>query len=209
MSARPIALALARIEGRRLVRHPFVLAGAALPVAAFLNYLADNDQVDAGYEWSLLVPFMSVAAGVLVAVNLAALRGRRDGAEELYRSLPAPAYARTAGHLVSLVWAVAAAALLIAVLVPIFLSKGNPLPGFAQAVTTPALVAVCGALGLALARWLPHPAAATVGVVAVFALANGGGVLGDSARGLVVVGFLGLAALCGALALLRDRWQLA
>ena len=45
--------------------------------------------------------------------------------------------------------------------------------------------------------------------VAVFALANGGGVLGDSARGVVVVGFLGLAIVCGALALLRDRSQLA
>ncbi len=210
MSARPTVLALAWIEGRRLVRHPFVLAGAALPVAAFLIYLAGNDQTDASYEWSLLVPFMPLAAGVLVAVNLSALRSRRDGAEELYRSLPAPASARTAGHLVSLAWAAAAAALLVAIVVAAFMSKGNSLPRLAEAVTTPALVVLCGALGLALARWLPHPGAATVGVVMVFALVNGGGVLGEStSRGLVVGGFLVLAIVCGALALLRDRSQLA
>lgn len=209
MSARPVVLALARIEGRRLLRHPFVLAAPLIPLVAFLQYLLDDGQTDAGYEWSLLVPYMPVAAAVLVAVNLAALRPRRDGAEELYRSLPAPASARTAGHLVSLAWAVAAAALLVAIALPAFLSKGNPLPGMALAVTTPALVALCGALGLALARWLPHPAAATVGVVAVFALANVGGGLGESTtRGLVVVGFVGLAVVCGALALLRDRTQL-
>ena len=208
MSTRATVLALARIEGRRLARHPFVLAGAVIPLVVCLQILASDD-TETDYAWTLLVPFMSVAAGVLVAVNLAALRARRDGAEELYRSLPTPITARTAAHLVSLAWAVAVAALLVAIAVLILLSKGTPLPATAHAVTTPALVVVCGALGLALARWLPHPAVATVGVVAVFALANGGGVLGGSARGLVVVGFLGLAALCGALALLRDRAQLA
>lgn len=207
MSARPIVLALARIEGRRLLRHPFVLAGALIPLVAFLQFLISDD-ADADYAWTLLVPFMSVSAGVLVAVNLAALRARRDGAEELYRSLPAPSSARTAAHLVSLVWAVAVAAGLVAIAVLIALSNGNPLPAADQAVTTPALVALCGALGLALARWLPHPGAATVGVVIVFALANGGGLLGESARGLVGA-FLALAIVCGALALLRDRSQLA
>lgn len=209
MSSRATVLALACIEGRRLARHPFVLAAAVIPVGAFLQYLLDDSQVDASYEWSLMVPFLPLAAAVLVAVNLAALRSRRDGVEDLYRSLPAPASARTAGHFVSVAWAVAAAALLVTMLVPIFLSKGNPLPGFSLAVTTPGLVAMCGTLGLALARWLPHPVAATVGVVAVFALANVGGVLGESARGLVVVTSLGLAAACGAIALRRDRSQLA
>lgn len=208
MSSRATVLALARIEGRRLVRHPFTLAGAAIPVVAFLQFLTSDD-TDADYAWTLLVPFMSVAAGVLVAANLAALRSRRDGAEELYRSLPAPTSARTVGHLVSLAWAVTAAALLVAIAVLISLSKGNPLPATAEALTTPALVVLCGALGLALARWLPHPGVATVGVVAVFALVNGGGVLGESARGLVVAGFLALAIVCGALTLLRDRSQLA
>jgi hypothetical protein len=97
----------------------------------------------------------------------------------------------------------------VVILVPIFLSKGNPLPSVAQAVTTPALVALCGALGLALARWLPHPGAATVGVVGVFALSNGIFSLGEPTHGLVVAGFLALAVLCGALALLRDRSRIA
>lgn len=209
MSARATVLGLARIEGRRLARHPFVLAAAILPVAAFLQYLFDDGQTDADYVWALFVPFLPLGAAVMVAVNLAALRSRRDGAEELYRSLPAPASARTAGHLVSLAWAIVAGALLVAILVPIFLSKGNALPSVAQTATTPALIALCGALGLALGRWLPHPGAATVGVVAVFALSNAVFSWGQLSHGAVVVGFLALAALFGALALLRDRPKLA
>ena len=206
MSARRIVLALARIEGRRLLRHPFILTAAALPVVSAVLVLLTSDDPDAGYEWSLLVPFMLFDGAVLVAVNLAALRGRRDHADELYASLPAPARARTSAHLLSLAWAVAAAAALVALAVLAFVIRGNSLPSIASAVSTPALVALCGALGLALARWLPHPAVAAVGVVGAFALANGGALA--ASRGLVVAGFVGLTVLCGVAALLPDRRRL-
>ena len=203
-------LPLARAEGRRLLRHPLILLAAALLVALDFLTMLFVDKVDAdGYAWSLTVPFMPFAAAVLVVVNLAALRGVRDDADELYASLPAPARARTAAHLVSLAWAVAATALLVALAVIVFMSKGGHLPGIFPAITAPVIVALCGTLGLALARWLPHPAAATIGVVGLFILVNTAGPALESRWGLLVLGFVALATLFGALALLRDRSRIA
>ncbi len=196
-----IVLALARLEGRRLLRHPFILAGAALPVASSVLAILFLEEADAdGYAWSLLVPFTPFAAGVLVAVNLAALRGRNDDADELYQSLPAAARARTAAHLISLAWALAATALLVAIGVLVFMSKGGPPPSVLMTVIAPAIVA----LGLALARWMPHPSAATIGVVGMFTLVNLVGPA-EPSWGLVVPGIVGLAILFGELALFRDR----
>lgn len=196
-----IVLALARLEGRRLLRHPFILAGAALPVASSVLAILFLEEADAdGYAWSLLVPFTPFAAGVLVAVNLAALRGRNDDADELYQSLPAAARARTAAHLISLAWALAATALLVAIGVLVFMSKGGPPPSVLMTVIAPAIVA----LGLALARWMPHPSAATIGVVGMFTLVNLVGPA-EPSWGLLVPGIVGLAILFGALALFRDR----
>ena len=206
---RATVLPLARVEGRRLIRHPLVLVAAALLVALDFLALLFLDQTDAdGYAWSLLVPFTPFGAAVLVAVNLAALRGVRDGADELYASLPAPGRARTAAHLVSLAWAVAATALLVTLAVLVFMSKGGPSPSVLEAVFAPAIVAFCGAFGLALARWIPHPAAATIGVVGMFILVNLVGPA-ESSWWLLVPGIVGLAILSGALALLRDRSRLA
>ena len=67
-------------------------------------------------------------------------------------------------------------------------------------VIAPAIVA----LGLALARWMPHPSAATIGVVGMFTLVNLVGPA-EPSWGLLVPGIVGLAILFGALALLRDR----
>ena len=72
MSARATVVALARIEGRRLVRQPLVLATAAItgPLFAALILVAGRD---AYYDWSLVVPFVPFAVAMLVAVNLAAM----------------------------------------------------------------------------------------------------------------------------------------
>ena len=206
---RTTVLSLARIEGRRLLRHPLILVAAGLLVAVDVLAILSLDEADTdGYAWSLIVPFTPLAAAVVVAVNLAALRGVRDDADELYASLPAPARARTAAHLVSLAWAVAATALLVALAVTVFMSKGGSPPSVAEVVFAPATVAFCGALGLALARWLPHPAAATLGVVVMFVVVNLVG-SAESLWGLLVPGIAGLAIVLGALALLRDGSHLA
>ncbi len=210
MSARATVVALARVEGRRLLRHPAVLAAAALPVAMALLFLLFADKaVEDDYTWSLIVPFMALAAATLVAVNLAALRARRDGAEELYGSCPASARALTAGHLASLAWAVVAAAFLVAIVVAAFMSKGGPLASIFLALMAPSIVLVCGALGLTLARWLPHPAAALIGVVGLLTVLGNIGADEPSGWRLPVLGLLALAFLFGTLGLIRDRSQLA
>lgn len=206
----PTVVTLAGVDGRRLLRHPAVITGAAVPVAmAVLFLLLADEAVEDDYTWSLIVPFMPLAAATLVAVNLAALRGRRDGAEDLYESCPACARTVTAGHLASLAWAVLAAALLVAIVVAAFMSKGGPLSSIPLALMAPAIVLVFGALGLTLARWVPHPAAALIGVVGLLAVL--GSIRADepSGWGLPVLGLVGLAVFFGALALVRGRSRLA
>lgn len=206
---RATVLPLARLEGRRLLRHPLILLAAALLIALDFLSILFLDETDAdGYAWSLSVPFMPFAAALLVVVNLAALRGVRNGADELYGSLPTTARTRTAAHLVSLAWALAATALLVALSVLASMSRGGHVPGIFPAITAPAMVALCGALGLALARWLPHPAAGTIGVVGLFVLVSGAAPASESRWGFLVLAFAALALLFGALALLRDRSRL-
>jgi hypothetical protein len=90
---------LASAESRRLLRHPAFLSLLGLAVltfggGAFGEEVADvlnRDDVDI----SLLLTL--VAWGTLLATNLAALRGRRDRAGELYETLPAPGASRTLG----------------------------------------------------------------------------------------------------------------
>ena len=96
----------------------------------------------------------------------------------------------------------------MAIAVIVFMSKGGSTPSVIEVVFAPATVACGGAFGLALARWLPHPAAATLGVVGLFVLVNLVGPA-ESRWGLLVPGIAGLAIVLGALALLRDRSQLA
>ncbi len=210
MSALATTLALACIEGRRLLRQPLVLATAAIagPLFAALIVVAGRE---AYYDWSLVVPFVPFAVATLVAVNLAALRARRDGAEDLYGSCPTTGVARTAAHLASLAWALAGVAVLVAIVVLAFMSKGNPLPSTVLAAMAPASVALCGTLGLALARWLPHPAVAATAAVAMLVVAGAGGDWSGPSRwpGTMIVGALVLAVLFAALAMLRDRSWLA
>src|SRR5262245_37508120 len=98
-------LALARVEGLRLPRHPLVLVAAALlvwPWAAGLRHRDDTYPVlhhaDIGTQQALLL----LAAAVLIAANLAVLRAHRHGAEPLYGTLALPAWRRTLAHLLSL-----------------------------------------------------------------------------------------------------------
>ena len=210
MRAHATTLALARVEGRRLLRQPFILAMAAIAGPLFVALILVAGR-EAYYDWSLVVPFVPFAVATLVAVNLAGLRARRDGAEDLYRSCPATAFARTAAHLASLAWALAAAALLVAMVVLAFMTKGNPLPSIALAAMAPAAVALCGTLRLTLARWLPHPAVAATTALVLLVVAGAGGNWSGPSRwpGALILGAVGLTITFGALAMLRDRSQLA
>jgi hypothetical protein len=167
------ALALARIEGMRLVRHPVFLAGAALSIAFSLTFA---DATDIGGDYFVLMgpTLLPLGLATLVVTNLAALRSRRGGTGELYGSIPAPARVRTLAHLLALAWPVAvAAALLVAAFawfgawdgLDVTRAGRRATPGPVELAQGPLAVAALGALGVALARWVPHPPAGAVAAV--------------------------------------------
>jgi len=150
-------LALARVEGLRLLRHPLVLLATVLMVwswLAELRHRADPyptlHSADIGTQVALLI----LAAAVLVAANLAALRAHRHGIEAHYGTLPLPAWRRTLAHLLSLVPVALLGALLAVVrcallaAVPGAIGRPNPL----ELATGPVLVVLAGGLGILLAR---------------------------------------------------------
>lgn len=169
-STTSVARSLGRVEARRLLRSPVVLVGglfAVLPGIGFWNPRVVFDLRITAV--SIAFMFLPLAAATLIASNLAALRSRRHGTDQLYASLPAAEPARTGGHLL----AVTAAALAAAGLV-VFLVAGEALlavtvgaPDLAEMAVGPLLVAGAGALGVLLGRWAPTPVAAPLACVAI------------------------------------------
>jgi hypothetical protein len=167
---------LAGAEGRRLLRHPAFLSllGLALLVlggAAFGEEVADvlnRDDVDVSLMLTL------VAWGTLLATNLAALRGRRDRAGELYDTLPAPAASRTLGQvLATLAVLPVALALLAGWWVSAELNDPTATvgtPRLAELAVGPLLILGGGATGALIARWLPTVLAGPVAVVVTVVL---------------------------------------
>lgn len=172
----PAAFALARVEGPRLTGHPIFLAGIGLTV--LYTVFAAGD-VGGDYFALLGATLVPLALATLVVSNLAALRDRRGGTTELYHAIAAPAQARTLGHLLALAWPTAVAVALVAGASAWFgawdglevTREGRiATPGAADLAQGPLAVAVLGALGIALARWLAHPPAAMLAAVALFFL---------------------------------------
>jgi len=160
--------ALARKEGHRLVRHPIFVVGVLLSVAAFefatwleAPVLHRDDVMTGG---SLL----ALAGATFLAANLGALRTRRLGTEEVFRSTPTGPEARTLGHLLSVAWA-AAAAFVVALVEIATLLPFDPVgvPSVLELLAGPLIVALFGVLGVLTARWLPSVAVAPVALVAL------------------------------------------
>jgi hypothetical protein len=97
--------ALGRVEGRELLRHPVFLVGALLSVA-LMHAGWHGVYGDERGRAMLLSGYglLPLAAATAIAANLAALRSRRDGTDELYRALPRPRASRVGGQLVGLLW---------------------------------------------------------------------------------------------------------
>jgi len=165
----PVALALARLEARRLLRHPSFLIGTALTVllvdsAGYTNILPEVDG-------SAVVALAVLGWATLIATNLAALRSRREGTEELFDSLPTPSTTRTAAHLVSGLAAVPVAVLVLGGYIAYLVVDGSiGSPNVAELMVGPLLVAGGAMLGVLAARWAPHPMVAPVVAVATIFL---------------------------------------
>ena len=114
--------ALAGAECRLLLRHPAVVAGAAI---ALLIAVAGSG-VDFGVlvlSGACLVP---PAVGTLVATNLGGSRSRRHGTDELFDTLPVPAATRAGAQLASVAGTVILAAALLGVAATVVALRGGP-----------------------------------------------------------------------------------
>jgi hypothetical protein len=156
-----VAGALARIEGRRVLRHPAFLLGV-LGTAYSLWTFRDGDMQQ---YWMLLGQAATTLGAMTFLVGfLNASRVRRDDAGELYAASPVSAATRTAGILLSLGAAAAAAAAITSVawLLAVGLDgritiELEPLaPGILEPAQVPFIVLAFGALGVCFGRWLPH-----------------------------------------------------
>lgn len=157
----PTVWQLARVEGRRLLRHPVVLVALVLSAAWTFTFA----RADVGGDYFAVAgPGLLPLLAALVAANLATLRSRRSDTEELYESLPSPARTRTLAHLVSVGWLFAGSAVFVAAA---FVGLGGldgfvvdfdgttAVPSVAELAHGPLAVATVAALGIALARWIP------------------------------------------------------
>ena len=184
---RSVVPALARIEGRRLLRHPILVGGLALSVWSFwVNSDTTTEPGEGFFDVSVGQAYFNfmgfavfpLALATLVVLNLAALRSRRDHTVELYGSLPARAHARTAAGLAATTWAVAVAVVLTVVAyltlgagrgLPVDFDGRTAVPNAFELAQGPLLVAALGALGLALASWAPRLVVTWATVFVLFA----------------------------------------
>lgn len=171
----PTVWQLARVEGRRLLRHPVLLVAFVLSVV-WVVALAKG--MVGGDYFAVAGPGLLPLLAVLVAANLAALRSRRSDTDELYESLPSPERTRTLAHLLSLGWLLAGSALFVAAALVglggldgfvIGFAGTTEVPSVAELAQGPLAITTVAALGIALARWIPFLPAApvlTAGLVA-------------------------------------------
>jgi hypothetical protein len=167
--------ALSRVEGRRLVIHPAFLVGVGFGVLLLIvNRVAESD-IPIGFEMFRIIPIV-VAVGTFIAANLGALRNRRHGTVELYQAEPLSARRRTAAHLLSVLWAVAATAVLAGVIFVTLAVSGGLDVGYADGIRhrTPTLIEMAlgpiavglfGVVGIMVARWIPSVVVPMLAVV--------------------------------------------
>jgi hypothetical protein len=160
--------ALARVEGRRLVRNPLFLLATAGGVAMFVALTwrqAPRLQLDDILSAAALLP---VAAATFLVADLAAFRGKRHDTDELYEAMATPRQVRTAAHLLSVAWAVGVA-FLVMVVEGGYLAALRPVgsPNPFELLTGPAVVGVLGCIGVALGTWWRSAFLAPVCLVAL------------------------------------------
>ena len=157
-----IASALAKVEGRRLLRHPVFLSGtmfAVIGIAIFARSVFASSFVtwdDDG--WTASVGLMLLAVMTMVATNLAALRDRREHTREHHATMPSGTTLRTGGLLLALAWpggvaiALSIAALAVAATGRVVLDPVT----IVHLLEGACLVLMLGAAGVAIATWIPN-----------------------------------------------------
>jgi hypothetical protein len=163
--ALPAVLALARVEARRLLRHPLFLAGLVLNALALVSMAGATSGQERTSMLSGMVA-LGLGIGTLLAANLAAMRDHRSGTGELLAPLPRGVTTRTTAQLLALLWTVPLSAAVVAIAYVAF-GAGDGLvmdqfgttrvPAFIELVQAPAGVLALGAAGVLLGRIAPTP----------------------------------------------------
>jgi hypothetical protein len=111
-----------------------------------------------------------LAAGVLVASSLAALRSRCHSTDEMIDGLPAPPVVRTLAHLMASLWPAGLACLIVAGYAGYLYALGGiGTPSLSELGTGPVIVTLAGFAGVLVARLAPIPAGGPVAVVVLAA----------------------------------------
>jgi hypothetical protein len=154
--------ALAIVEGRMLTRHPAFLAGVAFTLLGSVIFVRAtlSGRVTSWNEdgWTASAGFLLLAVLTMVAANLSALRDRREDTTEQHAALPVDRSSRTGALIAATLLPAAAGAVLLGAVAGYAATRG-PLTSADQAHLLEAVAAVVtlGALGVAVAAWLPSP----------------------------------------------------
>jgi hypothetical protein len=180
-------VALAWVEGRRLIRHPAVLIIVALAIVQIAPFLSNDLTHEHNVGWLLYISAVVISFGALLAANLQASKSRRDGSEELFESAPLSPASRTVALALAGVWLMAVLTLfLLAGEVAIHAAGKGARSDFGAAlvplfdlVQGPLMAGLLVLIGIAVARWLPRAFAGPIAIVGLFVLAN---VMGNAAN---------------------------
>lgn len=167
-----VARVIGRAEATRLLK--VTLVPAALGVAMSIGTGSDAVDMRAASINSAFNVLL-LAAVTLVASHRAVTRGHRDGADELYAAMSAPARARTVGHLLAVLAPVALGVVATAASVVALVAGATTIGDLvlAELAVGPVLVAGAGCLGVLLARVWPQPFTPFVACVAIIVVEFG------------------------------------
>jgi hypothetical protein len=166
-----VALAAGQADAVRFCRNPLVVVGCA--ASAVLIWWDSRNTVPQWAVWNVQIGscLLILAGTVLVAAHLAAGRARRDNTEQIYDSLPSSDRARTVALLLGLSGPLLLAVLLTAAAVA-WLSILGAVGTLQSSILVQGvlLVALAGALGVALGSYLPHPGTGMLAVAVLGAI---------------------------------------
>jgi hypothetical protein len=172
-SARPVTLALARVDGKHLLKSPLFLAGlgaAMLGTAVFVREtLTDEATTWSNDAWTIGAGFILAAVFAMLAVNRASLRDHREHTGEQHGSLPTNQTLRLAGMFGAVLWPAIVSTLLLGVVVE-FASTQVDVPAITivHVLHNAAVFLMLGSAGLTLAAWIPSSFAAPVVAFALY-----------------------------------------
>jgi hypothetical protein len=153
--------AIGRIEARKMLLHPSFMIGTAFGLLIMRGAIGSGGN-DIGLienvQWLMLGALAGLVLATVLSANIAALRPRRSGTQELFGSLPAPPETLTVGLLAGVLLG---PALIATVLTAVgwFAFRSEPDIGphinVFLAVQLPFMVAALGAIGIGVGRWIP------------------------------------------------------